>query len=171
MSDFERRDFVVLGSVGKRLTEHDSEISLNECHLDHSTVVLRGLFETSENAAAFLEPSDQAFDDVAATVGVAVEVDRTSCSVFILFRWDHRSDAVGKQIFVDPVRPVALVSGQLNRIREGIAVIVDDVRSFQQRHQGLRLVRLSGGQMEVQRAPVAVTEKVEIGGVSPSRTA
>jgi len=48
----------------KSFSDH-FEVSLHECHLDHSCKVDYVFFVACKYAATFFKPSDQAFDDVA----------------------------------------------------------------------------------------------------------
>lgn len=48
---------------------------VDERHFDKAAEVFRGFVESREHAAVFLDPADQAFDDVALFIGCAVKLD------------------------------------------------------------------------------------------------
>ena len=73
-----------LGFVPKRSNELVVQVLSDESELDHSGEVFCGFLESREDASAFLEPADETFNDVAATVRLFIERDRAGVSIFIL---------------------------------------------------------------------------------------
>lgn len=136
---------------------------MDEGHLDHRGVVGGGFLEAGEDATRFFEPTDQSLDDVPLAVGVAVEFDQTRIAILVGLGGNDRFDAVFEQVLVDPVGTVAFVAGQLERPGDRLTALVDHFSLFQKRFQGLRLVTLTGGEMEAERMPGPVAEQMDFG--------
>ena len=137
---------------------------MNEGHLDHAKVVLGSFLKTCEDATAFLQPTDQAFNNVTLAISFFVELYRTSITVFVVLAWYHRLDAKLQEIVINPVGPVAFVACKLGRVDDGHIVLIDDVYPFQQGRQGLVVMRLAGRQVHVQRMAMTVAEDVDFRG-------
>jgi hypothetical protein len=88
------------------------QIAPNESHLDHAQVIDGGLLKAREDSAAFLEPSDQALDDVAVAIGLFVEVHETSIGMLVCLRWNYGGDSQIEQVLIDPLGSVTLVACQ-----------------------------------------------------------
>ena len=144
---------------------------MNKGHLQHAGEVLGRFFEPREDAAALLEPADESFHDVSLSVCLAVEVNRTGVAVFIALGGDHRLNAPVEQVLVNPIGPISFVAGQLDGKHQGTTIVVHNLRSFQQLDQPLRLMRLAGRQVKVQRMAVAIAEQMNFGRKAPAGAA
>lgn len=162
----------VLGFVPKHLTQ-DSQVSTDECELEHASVVFRSLLESRKDAATFFQPADQSFDDVPISVGVAVEFDSASLVGFVVFRGNDRLNLAFEQMLIDPVRPISLVTCQLNGPSHGFVVVVDHpfLGPVEQRLDRRGLVGLAGREMKVKWMAVLVTQQMDLGGKTPARAA
>jgi hypothetical protein len=156
----------------KRLT-HESEVAADEGEFHHAAKILGRLLEAREDAAAFLDPTDETFDDIAASISLAVEFDLACVTVLVLLGWDNRLNPKVQQKSVDPFGAESFVAGQLNRPSDGFPVVIDDflVGSGQQRFKGRRLVVLSGREMKVKRMAVLVAQYVNFGRKPSARAA
>ncbi len=141
-----------------------------EGQLEHAQVVLRGLFEASQNPPAFLEPADKAFDDVSFTIGLSVEINVARVAVFVGFGRDHRNDLLFEQVLVDPVGAISFVAGQPNGAQHLFAILPSNFDSFQKCLESLRLMRLPCRNMHVQGMTVAITEQMYLCRKSAPRT-
>lgn len=158
--------------MSENLDAPKTQVSLDERQLHDSGEVPRLLLESRQEPAAFLQPSDQPFDDVAAAVGVGIEFDLPGVSIFVLLGGNHRLDPQTDQVVVDPSGPVPLVAA------EGVgpedwfasAVLQRLVRALQQFGQRGGFVGLSGGQVEVEGVAVPVAEDVDLRGKSAPGT-
>jgi hypothetical protein len=139
---------------------------LNEGHLDHAAEILGRLLEPREHPAAFLQPADQALHDAPPAVRLPVELHRPGRAVLILLRRDHRRDADLQQGRVDPGRPVPFVAGHGQGPGHRLPVAVDDplIGPLQQRDEGGGLVRLPGGQVEMEGVAMTVAQEVDLRG-------
>ncbi len=66
----------------KSLSE-DFQVPFDECHLDHAAKIDGGLFVSSEDAAAFLQPPDQPLDDVPLAILFLVKLHRASVAILV----------------------------------------------------------------------------------------
>ncbi len=144
---------------------------MDEGHFDHSQEVGRAFLEPRENAAAFLEPADQAFDDVSLSILSAIEWHTASISVFIRFAGNHRADAALGEILVDPVSPISFVAGQGDWMQSGIRLLARDLAGLKQFGQAGGFMRLSRREMGMQRMPVRITQDVDFRAKPAARTA
>ena len=146
---------------------------MDKRHLHHAAEVLRRLLESREDPARFLQPTDQAFDDVASPVGVAVKLDQAGVSIFIRFGRNDRIDPQFDEVLVNPIGAVPLVAGQGYWPSDRVAIAVKQVgiRLFEQRREGRRLMRLSGGEVKVQRMAFPITEDMDFRRKPPARAA
>ncbi len=119
------------------------------------------LVESAEDAAALLEPPDAALNDVASSVGVAVEdlVGR----VFRYSARDHRLDLVATQPVADPLDVVALVACELVRSVARAAARARQPEGFEDREELLALVTLAGADRDGQGKPTTFANQVELG--------
>ena len=146
---------------------------MDKSHLDHAAEVLRRLLETREDAAGFLEPTDQTLDNVAPSVGVAVKLDEAGVAIFVLLGRNDRNDVQFDQVLVNPVSPVSLVTGQGHRPSDGLVVPVKQIgiRLFEQGREGCRLMRLSCREVKVQRMAFPVTQDMDFRRKTSARAA
>jgi len=146
---------------------------LDESHFDESAVVLGSFVEACEDAAAFFEPADESLDDVASPVVVAVKAYGSRILILVRFGGNDRRDVQAEQILVDPISAVSFVACQRQWPGDGLAVAGEDgcVGAFQQFGQHGGFVVLPGGQMEVQRMPMAITKQMEFCGKAPAGAA
>ena len=115
-------------------------------------IVAPRLLVARGDAAAALEPVEKALDAVAYPVEpLVVAILHVARRV----RRDHRLHATRLHGFTDPVRVVAPIAD------EGSAL-----RMLQQRFGDRGLVLLTGRQLEVQRPPFRVDDRVDLGGES-----
>ena len=136
---------------------------MDERHLQHTAKVLGGLLEPSEDTSAFLQPSDQALDNVSVPVRFPVEFNRPIVSIFVALRRDNRSDAEFQQVTVDPLGAVTFVACHRNWPGKRLVIVVNQlgVRAFKQRDQSGGLVRFARCEMEVQRVARRIAEDVK----------
>jgi len=134
---------------------------MDECHLEHSGVVLGCLLKSREDSSAFLQPADQPLDDVPAAVGVAVEVDSARLAILVALAGNHRLDAHVEKKGIDPVGPIALVASDSYWPVDRLAVATGNSDFLQESFQSGRLVILTCCQVEVQRVTVGIAEKVD----------
>ena len=144
---------------------------MDECELEHAEVVFGGLLETREDAPAFLQPANESFDDVSFAVRVWVECDRPGVAIFVPLGRNDWRDALRQQILVDPVGAEALVASQADGAQRLVFLLAADDRSFEQRFQGLRLVRLPGGDVDMERVAVPIAEQMDFGRKPAPRAA
>lgn len=144
---------------------------MNECDLQHAEVVLGRLLVAGEDAAAFLQPTNEALDDVSFAVRVAVELDGPRVGILVALGGDHGRNALAEEIRIDPIRTESFVARQANRPQYFLHFVAGDDRALQQRFQRLRLMDLPRGEVGVQRVPVAIAEEMDFRGKSPARTA
>ena len=78
-----------------------------------------------EDASALFEPADESFNDVTIAILFLVEPHRSSVSILVGFRRDHRLDPEGQQVRIDPIGAVALVGRQRHRPGDRDALSVD----------------------------------------------
>ena len=76
-----------------------------------------------------------------------------------------------EQVLVDPISAIRFVARHLQRPGERLSVMIEQVfvGPDQQRFQRGRLVRLTGGEMEVQRMSVRVAQQMNFARKSPAR--
>src|SRR6185437_7913930 len=140
---------------------------------EHAAEVLCGLIEAREDAAAFLQPADQPFNDVAAAICLLVELNGPSRAIFVLLGWDHRLDSQVEQVCVDPVSSISFVAAQGERPSDSLSVFVE--QTFIGRYEQLvdhgRFVRLASREVEVQGETISIAEDVDFCRKTPARTA
>jgi hypothetical protein len=146
---------------------------LNERHFNEAAEVQRGFLKPCKDASGFFQPPNETLDDVALPVCSAVEFHRTLVAVFIFLGRNHRLDAQSEQVLVNPIGTVSFVATKPHGPSHGLAVTVAQlgVRSFQQRIESRRVVRLPRGQMKMERMTVTIAKKVDFCGKTPARTA
>jgi hypothetical protein len=142
------------------------EVSLDECHFDHTAEIDGRLFESGEDAAAFLQPADHSFDNVPLAISFLVKVDWAGIAIFILLRWDDRCDVHFQKHFVDPFGTISLVPCDRSRPCDHFAVSGRQfvVNAVEQLDQTRIFVSLTCGKLEVNRTSVGITDQVNFGG-------
>jgi hypothetical protein len=153
------------------LTAYQSQVSVDECDLQHAEVILGGLLEAREDPSTFLQPTNEAFDDVPFAVGLTVELDWAGVAILVALGGNHRRDALAKQVFVDPIGAESFVCCQADGAERFLDLIAGDCGSLQQRFQRLGLMGLSGGDVDMQRMTVAITEQMDFCRKSAPRAA
>ena len=78
-------------------------------HFDHPTQVDDRLFEACEDSAAFFQPPDKAFNDIAITICVSIKLDRAIIAILVRLRWNHRLDIQVREILINPIRTIDVV--------------------------------------------------------------
>ena len=106
-----------------------------EGHLDHAGIIQCCLFEPGEDPPAFFEPADQAFNDVAIAVGFRIKRALPGVAVFVRFRRNHRLNSHRLKHRVDPLRAIALVTGNFFWPCDG--------HSFEIHNTGIRILQQS----------------------------
>lgn len=144
---------------------------MDKGELEHAEVVFGRLFEAGKNAATFLQPADEPFNDVSLAVCLAIELNGPGVGIFIALRRNDGCDARRQQILVDPVGAEALVACQANGAQHLVFLLAADECSFQKRFQGLRFVRLPGRDVDVEGVAVPIAEQVDFGRKSAPRAA
>lgn len=146
---------------------------MDKRHFDHAAEIEGRFFVAGEEAAAFLQPADQSFYDVALTIAVLVEFHRTGLAILVRLRGDHGSDAHLEEHLVDPTGPVTLVAS--NRLRPGnqgaqtsSQLVVDAIEQIEEARV---LMRLTSRKLEVQRASPGIADQVNFTGKTAPRTA
>lgn len=134
---------------------------MNESHFDHPEIILRGFLKAGEYASAFLQPTDQPFDNVTFTIGFAIKFYCSVFSIFVVFRRDHRVNIKIHEVTIDPICPVALIACKLQREGNGI-VLINNIHCFEERRQGLIVMRLSRRQMHAQGMAMTIAENVDL---------
>ncbi len=162
------RPDAALGFVSKRHSgQFDvvSQVLLDERHFDHSTEILGGLFKARQDSTIFFQPTDQSFNDVSLAVFFLVELHGPGVTILVFLRRNDRPDAQIQKIFVDPIGTVSLVAAERNRPGNRFSVSIDElgIGSFQNGIEYGGFVRLARCEMEVQRMPDTVAEKMDFG--------
>jgi hypothetical protein len=124
-----------------------------------------------EDAPAFFQPADQAFDHVAAPVCGWIKLDRSGGSMVAVPGGNHRMNAELQQIVVKPIGAIRHVARQFQLPSEWLSVVVElaFVGAEQQRFQGSGFMHLAGGEMEVQRMAMRIAQQVNFTRTSPAR--
>lgn len=146
---------------------------MDEGHFDHSGEVDGGFFKAGEDAAAFFQPADQSFHNVALAVAGFVEVYRPCVSVFIGLRGDHGSDLQFQKHLVDPVRSISFVAGDGGGPGHELAItgrqfVVDAVEQIDERRV---FVSLTGREFKVNRTTVGLAHQMNLRGKTAARPA
>ena len=146
---------------------------MDEGHFEHAGEVLGGFLKSREDSSAFFQPTDQSLNDVSLAICVTVEHDRSGVPVFVLLGGNHRLDFQFQQTIVDPVGSVSFISRQGDRPRNRFPLAVENrgVRTVEQGNQGGRFMVLTRRQMKVKWMPLGVTQQMDFGGKTPTRTA
>jgi len=144
---------------------------VDERELEHAEIVFGGLLKAREDATVFFEPAKQPLDDVAVAVRFAVEFHRPAVPILVGLRGNDGSDALTQQVFIDPVGAEAFVASQVDGAQRLAFLFAANDRSGEQRFQGLRLVRLPGGDVDVERMAVSVAEQMDFCRKPASRAA
>ena len=150
-----------------------AEKSFDEGHFNEAGEVQGGLFESCKDAPRFLEPADEAFDDVALAIGFGVELDGAFAAVLIFFRGNDRCDSQIEQILIDPIGAVSLVAAQLHGPCHALTVAVEQlsIRSHQHIVEDGGIVSLSWRQMKVERVALTIAQEMDFCRKTPARTA
>src|SRR3954462_12564941 len=128
--------------------------------MDHGEVVGRALLVARGNAAELLEPVDQALDEIAASVGSAVEV---RLPALVALAWDHRPNVPAPQMAAGLWAIVTLVASRASRPQTGPAPAgATDRPLIQQRLERDLLVPLAAGQHRRDRSAVACGPEVQL---------
>jgi hypothetical protein len=144
---------------------------VDERELEHAEVVFGGLLEACEDASALLQPANESFDDVPLAVCVPVEGNRPGVAIFVTLGRNDWRDSRGQQVLVDPVGAEAFVTRQSDRAQRFPDFLSGDCRSLQQRFQGLRFVRLSRREVDVEGMAVAIAKQMDLGRKPAPRAA
>jgi len=139
-----------------------SQIALDKGESDHTGEALGGLLEPAEDAAALLQPADQPLDDVAVTIHLLVESHGPGLVIFVGFRWDHRRDIQVQQVIIDPRGAIVLL-GRRGDSSDRLTVEIEQmfIRTDHHRVECRRFVRLTGGQLKVQRMARPIAQHVD----------
>jgi hypothetical protein len=138
------------------------QVSADEGHFNHASVILRGLFKTRKDAATFFQPANESFDDVALTVCFTVPFDAAGIAILVALAGDHRLDAGVEEVLVDPRGAITLVARQHQRFGDRLIVAASKVDAFQERFQSGRFVILTSRQMKVEGISVGIAEEVDL---------
>lgn len=144
---------------------------MDERELEHAEVIFGGLLEAGEDAPALLQPANESFDDIPLAICVPVECDRPGVAIFVALGRDYRRDPRSQQVLVDPVGAEAFVAGQSDGAQRLGCLLSADCRALQQCFQSLRLVRLSGREVDVEGMAVPIAEQMDFGGKPAPRAA
>jgi|GEM_PF-3652586 len=141
-----------------------------ECHPKHSGIVQGGLFEPREDPPAFLEPSDQSFNDVAISVCVRIEWLLPGVAIFVQFRRNHRLNPVRVKHRVDILGAIAFIPCDLFRPGNGHPFEIDNtgIRVFYQSRKCLCFMHLSSSQFKRQRMAIVVADQMDLRGKTSS---
>ena len=150
-----------------------AEKSFDEGHFNEAAEVQGGFFESCKDAPRFLEPADEAFDDVALAIGFGVELDGAFAAVLIFFRGNDRCDSQIEQVFIDPIGAVSLVAAELRGPSNSLAVAVEQlgIGSYQHVVKDGGIVGLPWRQMKMERMAQAITQEMDFCRKTPARTA
>ena len=119
------------------------------------------LLEAAEDAPALFEPSDAALDDVAESVGLAIE--GFVGGGFGSSARNHRLDLVAIQPLADPFHVVALVAGELVRSVARPVARARQSRGLEDRKEVLAFVTLPGADRDGDGNSLAVANQVDLG--------
>lgn len=146
---------------------------MNKSNLQHAAEVHGSLLESREDATCLLEPTDQPFDDIPSAVSLTVEFHGSRVAVFVFFGRNDGLNSKFEEVLVNPVGTVSFVGSQCHRPSDGFTIAVQEicVRTVQYGFQRPRLVRLSGGELEMQRMTVAIAENMNLRRKTPARAA
>lgn len=146
---------------------------MDECDLEESTEIDRGLLVPRKDTTAFLEPADQSFDDVAVSVCLAVKLNETFLAILVFFCGNDWCDFQIQQVFVDPLCPVSFVASQRHWPGNGIAVFIEQalIGTPQEGFERCGFMRLTGCQLKVERIAVAITKEMDFCRKTPARAA
>ena len=129
--------------------------------MDHTEVVGRALFLARSNAPELFEPVDQTLDEVAATVGGAVEV---WLPTLVALARDHRPEMTSAQAAPCGRATVAFVAGHTPRPQTGSAPTGTSDRALvQQRLERNLLMPLTASQHCRDRPAMALGPQVQLG--------
>src|SRR3954453_14803084 len=136
---------------------------------DHSEIVGGTLFISCGDASKALQPVDQALDDVALAVCLAVEV---GLAALVGFGRDHRRDAALAQSEPDAPAAVGLVTSQLGRPQARPSPAdAPDCAAIDQGGDLLAVMHLAAGQGERDRLAVALAAHMDLGREAAARAA
>ena len=140
--------------------------------MNHADKVHGFFFETSQDAATFLEPTHTTLDDVASLICFFVEgLWSTDFGFLIDLLWDHRLNPMVSQPGKNPWHSICLVGCQLVGATAWPSFGLRDLDRFHEFFEGLGFVNLSCGDFEIQRHAVAIAEQVYFGAQTASGTA
>jgi len=92
--------------------------------MNHGEEVNSRLFEASEDAARFLEPSDEAFYHVASTVQLAIELRMMLIIGLLSDFGDHCLNLLRLQLLSDPIAAICLVAGDCLRLNQVLECLI-----------------------------------------------
>jgi hypothetical protein len=144
---------ILLGSVDKGYPEFCGDES------DEAEERERGLVEARGDASPVFELVEQALDQVALPIGVAVVWDGIAA---VVFRRDDGLDTTKQQFFADRVGVIALVGDQR------LDLVFDEPEEGEER---LPIVDFAAGEDEAERPAFAVAAGVDLGGEATARAA
>src|SRR5207253_7315146 len=101
---------------------------------------------------------------------VTIAFYRSGSSIFVVFARNHRLDAKLDEVVVNPVGSVTFVASEFRRIDDRNVILIDNVYLFEQRRQGLVVMRLTRRKVHMQWMSVTIAEQMDFRGKTATGT-
>jgi hypothetical protein len=153
------------------LTSQQAKIALDDRQMNHSEKMHGQLLKAGGKTAAFLEPADAAFNDIATTIAFLIVADRSSHTPSPTpFAWRyHRSDPMPTQPVANALRVIGFITTNAPRSQTWSSFRALHLHATDQCLELGRLVRLSWQQQRTQGHTSRIDKQVQFAAKSAYR--
>lgn len=144
---------------------------MDASHHDHAGKVGCGLVKTREDPSRLLQPANEAFDNVASTIEVAIELRVALIIRSIRLLGNHGLNILTVQPLDDTGGAIGLVACQGHGLHIVFELRITDERTVNQLLEDRAFVRLPCRELKVQRMALAIADEVDLCRKTPTRTA